>query len=261
LSFVREKIQDYIRLAGHVVPDRELAAEILSLIDLTSLGESDTPEIIEALCKKAVTPAGQVAALCIYPQFVRQVSTLAPTVKIATVVNFPAGRDEIDSVVNAIKQAIQAGAAEIDVVFPYERYLAGDRMGAQAFIRQCRTACTDEITLKVILETGAISDLDMLSEISQDVILAGADFLKTSTGKIGTGATLEAAAVMLLAIKGLQPNIKRKIGFKASGGVRSLEDAAQYVELARQIMGREWVGPATFRLGASQLLDVLLNTL
>jgi deoxyribose-phosphate aldolase len=260
---VREKIQDYIRLAGHVVPNRDLAAEMLSLIDLTSLGESDTPEVIDALCKKAVTPAGHVAALCVYPQFVPQVSHLVktPAIKIATVVNFPAGRDTIDNVVNVIKASLLAGANEIDVVFPYERYLAGDRMGAQAFVRQCRAACPDEITLKVILETGAISDLDILSEISQDVILAGADFLKTSTGKTAMGATLEAAAVMLLAIKGLQPNIKRKLGFKASGGVRRLEDAAQYVELAKQIMGQEWVSPATFRLGASQLLDVLLNTL
>jgi deoxyribose-phosphate aldolase len=260
---VIEKIQDHIRLASCVVPDRERLAEIISLIDLTSLGESDTPEMIDTLCKKAVTPAGHVAALCIYPHFVPQVSKLikTPAIKIATVVNFPAGRDAIDNVVNVIKTSLQAGATEIDVVFPYERYLTGDRMGAQAFIRQCRTACADEVSLKVILETGAIPDLEMLLEISQDVILAGADFLKTSTGKAATGATLEAAAVMLLAIKGLQPNIKRILGFKASGGIRHLIDAAQYIELARQIMGRDWVSPATFRLGASQLLDVLLDTL
>ena len=260
---MREKIQDYIRLAGQVVPNHDLLAEMLTLIDLTSLGESDTPLLIDALCQKAVTPAGQVAALCVYPQFVSQVRQFVktPAIKIATVVNFPAGRDAIDSVVHVIQDAIQSGATEIDAVFPYERYLTGDKMGAQAFIRQCRTACTDDVTLKVILESGAISDLDTLSEISRDVILAGADFLKTSTGKIPNGASLAAAAVMLLAIKDLQPNVKRKLGFKASGGIRRVEEALQYIELARQIMGPEWVTPLTFRLGASQLLDVLLNTL
>jgi deoxyribose-phosphate aldolase len=260
---VREKIQDYISETHHVVINRALMQEMLSLIDLTSLGEADTQETIQALCQKAVTPEGQVAAVCVYPQFVPEVKTLVKksTVHIATVVNFPAGRDPIETVVHAIKEVLQAGATEIDVVFPYERYVDGDRMGAQDFIRQCRHACGDEITLKVILETGATNDLEMISDMSHDVILAGADFLKTSTGKIKMGATLEAAAVMLLAIKGLQPNVKRKLGFKASGGVRSIEQASQYIELAKQIMGPEWVSTATFRLGASQLLDVLLQKL
>jgi deoxyribose-phosphate aldolase len=236
---------------------------MLGLIDLTSLGEDDTPAVIAALCDKAVTPAGQVAAVCVYPAFIPQVKMrLAGTsVKIATVINFPSGQEPAESVVAAVRQAISAGANEIDVVFPYHRYLAGDRMGAQDVIRQCRAACNETITLKVILETGAIDDLRTLSDISHDVILAGADFLKTSTGKIKTGATLEAAAVMLLAIKQLQPTIKRTLGFKASGGVREPGQAAQYMTLAAEIMGPHWVSSATFRLGASQLLDVIRQTL
>jgi deoxyribose-phosphate aldolase len=260
---VREQIQEYIREISDVATNRAGLQEMLSLIDLTSLGEADTRDTIVDLCKKAVTPAGQVAAICVYPQFVPDVKTLinSNAIKIATVVNFPTGQESIDAVVKTIKQALAAGANEIDAVFPYERYLAGDKMGAQDFIRQCRNACGTDVTLKVILETGAIPELQMLSDASHDAILAGADFLKTSTGKVKIGATLEAAAVMLLAIKGLQPNVKRKLGFKASGGVRNIDQAAQYIQLAKQIMGPQWVSSETFRLGASQLLDVLLQTL
>lgn len=257
-----EKIQQYISDANHAELTPALIQQMATLIDLTSLGESDTDSQIAALCQKAMTPQ-HVAAVCVYPKFIPQVATLlrGQAVKIATVVNFPAGLDPIDKVQQDIRQSLQAGAHEIDVVFPYQRYLAGDKMGAQDFIRQCRSACGDDVVLKVILETGAIPSLEVISNISSDVILAGADFLKTSTGKIAIGATPEAAAVMLLAIKGLQPSVKRKLGFKASGGVRTLEQAAIYIELAQQIMGAEWVSPQTFRLGASQLLDVALQTL
>lgn len=263
LNSVREKIRHYISEASHVELTPALAQQVVTLIDLTSLGESDTSDQIAVLCHKAVTTHGAVAAVCIYPQFISEAVALlrGQSVKVATVVNFPHGLDPIDKVQQDIRMALQDKVDEIDVVFPYERYLAGDKMGAQDFIRQCRSAAGDEITLKVILETGAIPSLEMISEISADVILAGADFLKTSTGKIATGATLEAAAVMLLVIKRLQPSIKRKLGFKASGGIRTLEQAAVYIELAKQIMGIEWVGPKTFRLGASQLLDVALQKL
>jgi deoxyribose-phosphate aldolase len=260
---VRESIQNYINNATEVALNSERIQQILTLIDLTSLGDDDTPDKITILCKKAITPHGAVAAVCVYPHFLVQVATTlhGQPLKIATVINFPHGVDPIDKVQHEIKSALQAGANEIDVVFPYRRYLAGDKMGAQDFIRQCRYTCGDAVTLKVILETGAIPTLDLVSDISHDVILAGADFLKTSTGKIPIGATLEAAAMMLLAIKGLQPSTKRKLGFKASGGVRTLEQATSYIELANQIMGAEWVSPQTFRLGASQLLDVALQTL
>lgn len=253
------RFEHYINSLGKTAVDSQLCRQIFSLLDLTSLGETDTPAMITALCKKAVTIQGHVAALCVYPQFARQVvDLLAQTpVKTATVANFPQGSDAINVALISIEQSIQAGAQEIDVVFPYQSYLAGDREGARDFVRQCKAACGENILLKVILETGALQEAQIIADASRDVIMAGADFIKTSTGKIKIGATLEAAAIMLLVINEMTPEMKRPIGFKASGGVRTVEEAAKYLELAAQIMGADWISPRTFRFGASQLVDAL----
>lgn len=262
MNSVSEQVLRQLQAVTSVATGHELRRQLISLMDLTSLGDTDTPGKIAALCQKAVNPLGQVAAVCVYPAFVsvaRQ-SLLSQTINIATVANFPAGGDTVDEVVASIQQSLRAGANEIDVVFPYERYLAGDQQGAEMFLRACRQACGGGVTLKVILETGAIDDLQTIAAMSETALLAGADFLKTSTGKIETGATLPAAAAMLLTIKTFQSNSPRLLGFKAAGGVRQIEQAAQYIALAEHIMGKGWVRPATFRLGASQLLDTLLQT-
>jgi deoxyribose-phosphate aldolase len=240
----------------------QLALQLISLIDLTSLGEQDTPAMISALCQKAILPRGHVAAVCVYPQFVpTALAELNSTpVKIATVANFPHGTSPINEVVTAIENAIKAGAEEIDVVFPYQRYLAGDTGGAEEFIRQCKIAC-GPVLLKVILETGAYPTTESLAIAATIAVIGGADFLKTSTGKIATGATPEAATILLSVIKTLQPTTDRPLGFKASGGVRTFQQAASYVYLANQLLGPAWVNPATFRLGASQLLNVLTASL
>lgn len=254
------RFEHYINSLGKVEVDPQLTRQILSLIDLTSLGETDTPAMIAALCEKAVSIRGHVAAICVYPQFASQVAgLLAETaVKTATVANFPQGSDAVNPALISIEQSIKAGAQEIDVVFPYQNYLAGDRNGAQDFVRQCKAACGEDILLKVILETGALQEPQIIADASRDVITAGADFIKTSTGKIPIGATLEAAAIMLLVINEMTAAIKRSIGFKASGGVRTIGQASQYLALAGRIMGPDWVSPRTFRLGASQLLDALV---
>lgn len=233
-----------------------LAKKIYSLIDLTSLNETDNTNTIDVLCSKAQGPLGQVAAVCIYPQFVEQAAkTLSHSaVKIATVVNFPHGMDSLKNVLKQIDSSIQNGAHEIDVVFPYTQYLAGNKRIACEFIEACKKACGETILLKVILETGAIPHLALITDMSRDVLSAGADFLKTSTGKIPVGATLEAAAVMLFAIKE-EPSR----GFKAAGGIRTFAQAMQYIFLAEQIMMPEWVTPRHFRLGASQLVDALAS--
>ncbi len=235
----------------------QIEKKILSLIDLTSLNENDTEASITALCQKAVTPHGHVAAVCVYPRFVKQVAeTLVnKPVKIATVVNFPHATDSLENSLQSIKQSIADGAQEIDVVFPYPRYLEGDKNFAHDFIAQCKKMCGEKILLKAILETGALQKSQIIAQVCDMVILAGADFLKTSTGKIAVGATGEAADIMLRAIK----KSKRLVGFKASGGVRTLEQAMQYLELATQIMGPNWVMPRTFRIGASQLVDEVLT--
>ncbi len=257
-----DDIQTLVQDAQQLAPSPQLAQQILSLIDLTSLNDNDTSATITALCQKAMLSTGKVAAVCVYPQFVTQASKLlaGTTVNIATVANFPQGTATVDEVVPAIRQAISAGAQEIDVVFPYQRYLSGDKSGAQEFIRACKTAC-GTVLLKVILETGFYQDYQVMAEIAEAAVVNGADFLKTSTGKIATGATPEAAAVLLSVIKNLQPAVPRRLGFKAAGGIRTIPQAASYLALANHILGPTWATPATFRLGASQLMDVLLMAL
>jgi deoxyribose-phosphate aldolase len=250
-----EAIKEYIQALKPVKSNQALLQKMLSLMDLTSLNETDTEASIAAFCEKAQTPVGHVAAVCVYPQFVRLVAdTFAGThVRAATVANFPEGTAPLESVLIEIGRAIQDGAQEIDVVFPYLRYLAGEQQYAHTFVETCKAACGDNVIFKVILETGALGDPAIIADASFIALSAGADFIKTSTGKIAEGATLEAAATMLLVIRHIGHKLKRPVGFKVSGGVKEWHQAVQYIELADQIMGQDWVKPATFRIGASKL--------
>ena len=234
--------------------------KIYSLIDLTSLNEGDTEENLIPFFKKAESVFGHVAAVCIYPKFVRLAKTffLNTPVKVATVINFPKGTSSIETVLIEINQALQDGAQEMDVVFPYLRYLEGDKKYARSFVAACRAASSDDILLKVILETGALQDPALISEACWDVFSAGADFVKTSTGKMETGATRSAAEAMLSVIKEKSMHSQKRLGLKISGGIRDVQQAAQYIELAQTIMGKEWVTKDTFRIGASKLVDEIL---
>ena len=256
-----EAVEEHIRALSPVVKDAALLRRLYSLVDLTSLNEKDSEMDISLLCSKAQSALGHVAALCIYPQFVSMVAAdfSGTPVKTATVVNFPEGSASLESVLAEISESLQAGAQEIDVVFPYNRYLAGEQQYAHQFVSICKAACGDDVTLKVILETGALIDAAIIADASYTALAAGADFIKTSTGKILEGATLEAAATMLLVIKHTEPQVKHRLGFKAAGGIRTIAQAAQYVELADRIMGKDWVTPATFRIGASKLIDEILS--
>lgn len=255
-----DAVAEHVRALTPVTADMALLRRIYSLIDLTSLNDNDTEASISSLCSKAQTALGHVAAICVYPQFVPLAAAnfTGTAVKTATVVNFPEGDSSLETVLAEISQCLQAGAQEIDVVFPYRRYLAGEQQYAHQFVNVCKAACGDNVKLKVILETGALMDPAIIADASYEAFAAGADFIKTSTGKISEGATLEAAATMLLVIKHTEPQIKHRLGFKVSGGIRSIEQAAQYIELADRIMGGNWVTPATFRIGASKLVDELL---
>jgi deoxyribose-phosphate aldolase len=227
----------------------EAVRRAIPLIDLTSLNDDDTPRHIATLCEQA-KQAG-VAAVCVYPRFVRQAKEAG--VRVATVVNFPQGAPDPDTAARDANQAVDDGADEIDVVLPYERYVAGDRATALEVVRATREAAADAL-LKVILETGRLPDAETTRAAAADALDVGADFLKTSTGKLKPGATLEAARPMLEAIKA-----KGHGGFKASGGIRTAQDAAAYLELADEIMGPGWTAPHTFRFGASGLLAELLS--
>ncbi|MEN9803201.1 MAG: deoxyribose-phosphate aldolase [Actinomycetota bacterium] len=236
--------------------EASLARRALALIDLTDLNDGCTDDDVRRLCARAITPFGPVAAVCVWPRFVRTAKhELASTaVKVATVVDFPSGDEPIDQVVATTARAIADGADEIDVVLPYRALLAGDEERVVAMLRAVRAAVPAPRHLKVILETGELVGLDHVERAARLAIDHGADFVKTSTGKSKVSATPDAVRVMLqvIAMSG------RSIGIKPSGGIRTVADAAVYLRLADEIMGADWATPDTFRFGASGLLDAVL---
>ena len=175
-------------------------------------------------------------------------------VKIATVINFPKGGDNIERALGDTKEALRDGADEIDLVMPWRALLRGDETGPRDMIANVADLTSAGKCLKVILETGALPDAATVALASRLAIESGANFIKTSTGKLAVSATLEAAEIMLDAIKASG----KPVGFKAAGGVKSIVDAAAYLDLADRILGLSWACPASFRFGASALLDALL---
>ena len=240
-----------------------LMRRLFGLLDLTSLNDSDTEASVAQFLLAADGPLGHVAAVCVSPAFVRLAADQmrGSKIHVASVANFPSGEASLTDVLVEIGRAIEDGANEIDVVFPYQRYLAGEKQYAQSFIESCKAACGPDVLLKVILETGVLVDLALIADASFDALQAGADFIKTSTGKVSEGATIEAAATMLLVIKHAEQQLKRTCGLKVSGGIRDVQQAAQYLALTEKIMGANWATPATFRIGASQLAKELLKAL
>lgn len=238
---------------------REAATLALSLLDLTNLREDCDEQAIETLCGRASTPYGSVAAICIWPRFVAQARALlreGNKIRIATVVNFPSGGLPVEAVVEETRRAISDGADEIDLVIPYRAFLAGDESAVVEMTAAVRQACS-KACLKVIIETGELKESARIRRASELAIAAGADFIKTSTGKVRVNATLEAADVMLRTI--LQS--ARTIGFKPAGGISTVADADLYLRLAGTIMGDDWIMPSTFRFGASSLLDDIVAVL
>lgn len=234
----------------------ETARRAIDCLDLTSLNDHDDDAVIDRLCGRAVTPVGPVAAVCVWPRFVPLCRTRldGTGVRVCTVVNFPHGRDNVEQVRDEILPAIADGADEIDVVLPYTALLTGRRDEARAVLDMARLM-TGENTLKVILETGRLVTSAAIRDAAELAVEAGADFLKTSTGKVAVSATLEAAHVLL----DVAAAADRPIGVKVAGGVRTTAQAAAYLRLADSINGR--AEPANFRFGASGLLDALLATL
>lgn len=235
-----------------------VARRALVCLDLTNLQDDCTEDDVADLCRRAQTPEGSVAAVCIWPRFVPQAkAALARTgIRVATVVNFPGGDEGVEAVKADTRDALADGADEIDVVVPWRQVIAGNPAVVAAMVREIKEVCGDA-TLKAILETGELADPALIGLAAEAAIDGGADFLKTSTGKVRVNATPEAAEILLetIARRG------RTVGFKASGGVRTTEEAGMYLALADRIMGAGWAGPRHFRFGASSLLDALLATL
>jgi len=234
----------------------------IQLMDLTTLNDDDTDQKVIQLCNDAQSAAGNTAAVCIYPRFIpiarktlRAQNT--PDIKIATVTNFPHGNDDLDIALAETRAAVAYGADEVDVVFPYRALMAGNSDIGSNMIKGCREICGDRVTLKVIIESGVLQTEALIKQASQISIDAGADFIKTSTGKVAINATLEAAEIMLKTIK----ESGRDVGFKAAGGVKDAQTTFDYLQLARDIMGEDWVNTQHFRFGASSLLVSLLSEL
>jgi len=233
---------------------RAVADRALALLDLTDLTDTCTDTKVDALCRNA--RAGGVAAICVWPSFVaRGAQILAGSgVRIATVINFPAGGEDAARAADDAAEACRDGAGEIDLVLPYGALLRGEAAIARDMVEAVRDTC-GSATLKVILETGELADPGRIREAGRIALEAGADFLKTSTGKSPVSATPEAAEAMLAEIRGGG----RPAGLKVSGGLRSVADAATYLDLADRLMGPGWVSPRTFRLGASSLFETLMR--
>lgn len=238
--------------------DGEVARRGVACLDLTNLDDGCTAEAIDALCARAATPAGPVAAVCVWPRFVTQARGVLAggPVRIATVVNFPIGGEHVVRVVEETRAAVADGADEIDLVMPYRAFAEG-RADAAARMMDAVRAASAGRTLKVILETGMLREPGLIRRAADLAIAEGADFVKTSTGKVEGGATIDAAFAMLTAIRASG----RAVGLKPSGGVRTLADARAYLTLADAAMGEGWSRPETFRFGASGLLEALLAAL
>jgi deoxyribose-phosphate aldolase len=243
--------------------DLKKAAQLgISLMDLTTLNDDDTDQKVIDLCHKAKTAAGNTAAICIYPRFIpiarKTLNELdCEDIKIATVTNFPHGNDDIAIAVLETRAAVAYGADEVDVVFPYRALMEGNETIGFELVKACKEECGEDTLLKVIIESGELKDPALIRKASEIAIDAGADFIKTSTGKVPVNATLEAAEIMLTVIS----EKNSKIGFKPAGGVKDAAKTAEFLAVAARILGEDWISPSTFRFGASSLLTSLLHTL
>jgi deoxyribose-phosphate aldolase len=221
----------------------------LACLDLTSLNDSDAPADIERLCRRAQGPWGPVAAVCVWPRFAALArSLLPPHIAVAAVANFPDGGSDAERAVRDVAAIVAGGAQEVDVVLPYR-----DLGAAPQLLTRVRRAC-EGLRLKVILETGELQAEARIGQACRIALDAGADFLKTSTGRTPVGAT-PAAARLLLQVIAADRSARSHVGFKAAGGIRSLADAGIYAALVTEILGAAALHPTRFRIGASGLLD------
>ena len=237
----------------------------IRMVDLTTLEGMDTPGKVRAMSAKALRPdpmdptAPSVAAVCVYGDLVSVArEVVGGAVHVAAVATaFPSGRASLEVKLADTRDAVAAGADEIDMVIDRGAFLAGDYARVFDEIVAVKEACGDA-HLKVILETGELRTLDNVRRASWLAMIAGADFIKTSTGKISPAATLLVTLVMLEAVRDFRATTDRLVGVKAAGGIRTSKDAIKYLVLVNETVGEEWLTPDFFRFGASALLNDLL---
>lgn len=247
----------------------------IAMCDLTTLEGQDTVDKVRRLCAKAVQPyvpreglpsaeelgIPPVGAVCVYPHFIAVAKeALQETgVKVASVATaFPSGQYPFHLRLADVRWAVQEGADEIDMVMNRGAFLQGDYKGVFNEIWKVKEACGSSVHLKVIFETGEIGTYDNVRKAAQIAMLAGADFIKTSTGKIQPAATLPVTLVMLEAIRDFYDLTGKKIGMKPAGGIRTAKDAIRYLVMLNETLGAAWLTPELFRFGASSLLNDLL---
>ena len=239
----------------------------IRMVDLTTLEGADTPGKVRALCAKAMRPdpadpsAPHVAAVCVYPDLVPAAKEhlAGSPVKIASVATaFPSARSPLSVKLAETRAAVAAGADEVDMVIDRGAFLAGRYLQVYEEIAGVREACGDAAHLKVILETGELATYDNARRASWLAMLAGADFVKTSTGKVQPAATLPVTLVILEAVRDFGTATGRRVGVKAAGGIRTAKDAVRYLVLVNETAGPDWLTPDLFRLGASSLLNDIL---
>ncbi len=240
---------------------------VVSMMDLTTLEGKDSPGRVQALCEKARWPHADpvvrsCAAVCVYPKFVAlaKAALAGSTVKVASVATaFPSGASMLAVKLDDVRSAVAAGADEIDMVIDRGAMLAGRYDTVFDEIERVKAVC-GRAHLKVILETGELGTYDLVRRASRIAMLAGADFIKTSTGKVQPAATPGVALVMLEAIRDFYSESNRRIGLKVAGGIRTSKQALHYIVLANETLGDAWLTPDLFRIGASGLLnDVLMQ--
>jgi len=238
----------------------------LNMIDLTTLEGKDTPQKVKQMCYKAnhlhdtFPNLPTVAAVCVYPSMVKIAKTALKNskVKVAAVATyFPSGQSDLSIKIDDTKIALDNGADEIDMVISRGRFLSGDYNYVFDEIAKIKETCQD-ITLKVILETGELSTLDNVRKASEIAMYAGADFIKTSTGKIQPAATMSVTYTMLTAIKDFYEKTQKIIGMKPAGGISSAKLALHNLVMVKEILGEKWLSNSYFRFGASSLANDIL---
>ena len=266
-SFVQKELEGILKQDFDKLTRGEALRLILNCIDLTSLEGSDNAKKIESVCRTARQfknngpDIPNVAAVCFYPPFAAQAKAhLKNTgIHVAVVAGaFPSGQSPLEIRVSEVEYAVRQGADEIDMVISRGKYLEGDYEFVFNEIADIKKAC-GAAHLKVILETGELPSLSAVRHAAEIAINAGADFVKTSTGKIPAAATLEAFYAMLLAVKDHHERTGEMIGIKPAGGIRKASDALNYLLVLEKVLGYKWMNNNYFRIGASSLATDVLN--
>lgn len=262
-----ERVSEIVKRGLKNVNHTKMLKQILSFIDLTTLSGDDTIQKVTDLCKKAASfkdeknDISNVAAVCVYPIFANLVSTLLKPYDINTACvagAFPSGQSPLPIRVLEVEDAVANGAQEIDMVISRGKLIEGDSNYVSKEVKLIKEACKNA-HLKVILETGQLKTVKLIRQASELSILAGADFIKTSTGKINPAATPEAFLIMLDTIKEYFEKTGKMIGIKPAGGISTPNDAIVYYLLVLEILGEKWLNKEYFRIGASRLADNIYN--